>query len=227
MQLQAILRATLASAVLASATVLASIASPELDGAIPAAGAASCPQVEVIFARGRLESPGPGVLGNAFFNALQAKLSKSVDLYAVKYPANTEVDIGANDMSQRVQYMINNCPNTQLVLGGYSLGAAATDLVIAVPIAAFGFRNPLPPEAGNKVAAVVLFGNGSQWVGPIVSFNPAFANKTIELCHGADPVCNPADPDTWQNNWPQHLAKAYLEAGMVNQAANFAAGKLG
>lgn len=227
MQLRAIARATLASVVVASATVLASIASPDVGGVVPAARAAGCPQVEVIFARGRLESPGPGVLGNAFYNALRAKLSKSVDLYAVKYPANTEVDIGANDMSQRVQYMNNTCPGTQLVLGGYSLGAAATDLVIAVPIAAFGFRNPLPPEAGNKVAAVVLFGNGSQWVGPIVSFNPAFANKTIELCHGADPVCNPADPETWQNNWPQHLAKAYLEAGMVDQAANFAVGKLG
>ena len=38
--------------------------------AIPSASAA-CPQVEVIFARGRLESPGVGVLGNAFVNALR------------------------------------------------------------------------------------------------------------------------------------------------------------
>lgn len=221
MRVNAALRVAMASAV-AAAALLAPVVAP---GVLPVAGAA-CPDVEVIFARGRLESPGAGILGNAFFNTLQAKLSKSVDLYAVKYPANTEVDIGANDMSQRVQYMISNCPNTQLVLGGYSLGAAATDLVIAVPIAAFGFRNPLPPGAGDKVAAVVLFGNGSQWVGPIVSFNPAFANKTIELCHGDDPICNPADPDTWENNWPQHLAKAYLGAGMVNQAADFAVGKL-
>lgn len=221
MRVSRALRAAIASAV-AAAALLAPVAAPDV---LPVAGAA-CPDVEVIFARGRLESPGAGILGNAFFNALQSKLSKSVDLYAVKYPANTEVDIGANDMSQRVQYMINNCPNTQLVLGGYSLGAAATDLVIAVPIAAFGFRNPLPPGAGDKVAAVVLFGNGSQWVGPIVSFNPAFANKTIELCHGEDPICNPADPDTWENNWPQHLAKAYLGAGMVNQAADFVVGKL-
>lgn len=188
---------------------------------------AACPAAEVIFARGRLESPGAGILGNAFFNELQSKLSKSVNLYAVKYPANTEVDFGANDMSARVQYMVKNCPDTQLVLGGYSLGAAVTDLVIAVPIAAFGFQNPLPPGAGDKVAAVVLFGNGSQWVGPIVSFNPSFANKTIELCHGDDPICNPADPDTWENNWPQHLAKAYVGAGMVDQAVNFAIGKLG
>ena len=50
--------------------------------------------------------------------------NKNIDLYAVNYPADTQVDIGANDMSQRILYMINNCPNTRLVLGGYSLGAA-------------------------------------------------------------------------------------------------------
>ncbi len=66
-------------------------------------------------------------------------------MYAVEYPADTEVDIGANDMSQRIAYMTANCPpDTRLVLGGYSLGAAVTDVVIAVPIAAFGFKNPMP-----------------------------------------------------------------------------------
>ena len=44
-------------------------------GAVPSASAA-CPQVEVIFARGRLESPGVGVLGNAFVNALRSKVKK-------------------------------------------------------------------------------------------------------------------------------------------------------
>ncbi len=43
------------------------------------------------------------------------------------------------------------------------------------------------------------------------------------MCHGADPICNPADPDTWKNNWPDHLAGAYIDAGMVNQAADFVA----
>jgi cutinase len=112
------------------------------------------------------------------------------------------------------------------VLGGYSLGAAVTDVVLALPFSFFGFDNPLPPEAEQHIAAVALFGNGSQWAGPIGNFNGVYAERTIEMCHGADPICNPADPNTWENNWSDHLAKAYINAGMVNQAADFVAGRI-
>ncbi|MBV8294573.1 MAG: cutinase family protein [Mycobacterium sp.] len=192
---------------------------------IPTASA-SCPDVDVAFARGRLESPGAGVVGNAFISALRSKVNKNVSLYAVRYPADNEVDVGANDMSAHVQSTINNCPNTRVVLGGYSLGAAVTDVVMAAPGPLFGFTNPLPPGSDQHIAAVALFGNGSQWVGPITNFNPAYNDRTIDLCHGADPVCNPADPHTWSDNWPQHSASQYIQAGMVNQAADFVAGKL-
>ncbi|HUL97885.1 MAG TPA: cutinase family protein [Mycobacterium sp.] len=192
----------------------------------PRAMAADCPNVEVIFARGRLESPGPGVLGNAFISALRSKTDKSIGVYAVRYPADSEVDIGANDMSQHIQYMVNNCPDTRLVLGGYSLGAAVTDVVLAVPFDVFGFKSPLPAGTDAHIAAVALFGNGVAWVGPITNFNPLYRDRTIELCHGADPICNPADPNTWENNWSQHLADAYINAGMANQAADFVAGRI-
>ncbi len=192
---------------------------------IPTASA-SCSDVEVVFARGRQESPGAGVVGNAFVSALRSKVNRNVNLYAVRYPADTEVDVGANDMSAHVQNTINGCPDTRIVLGGYSLGAAVTDVVVAAPIAAFGFSNPLPPGSDQHIAAVALFGNGTQWVGPITNFNPVYADRTIELCHGADPVCNPADPNTWQDNWSQHMANGYIQDGMVNQAADFVAGKL-
>nr|BBX76652.1 putative cutinase cut2 [Mycobacterium florentinum] len=217
----------LAAVVIAGALILAPAALPSgTPGAVPTA-AASCPQVQVVFARGRYESPGPGVLGNAFINALSSKVgNRSFGSYAVKYPADTQVDIGANDMSHHIQDMANNCPDTRLVLGGYSLGAAVTDVVLAAPIGAFGFDSPLPAGMDQHIAAVALFGNGSQWVGPITNFNPTYNDRTIELCHGADPICNPADPNTWKENWPQHLAGAYIDAGMANQAADFAASKL-
>ena len=195
-------------------------------GSAPTAAAADCPAVEVVFARGRLESPGTGILGNAFISALRSRVNKNIGVYAVKYPADSEVDVGANDMSQHIQYMVNNCPDTRLVLGGYSLGAAVTDVVLAVLFDVFGFKSPLPAGADAHVAAVALFGNGVAWVGPITNFNPLYRERTIELCHGADPICNPADPNTWQDNWPAHLANAYINAGMANQAADFVAGRL-
>ena len=214
--------AALIAAALAYASAVLPFGAP---GAAPSA-AASCPAAQVIFARGRYESPGTGILGNAFINSLESKVNKSITTYAVKYPADTEIDIGANDMSHHIQDMANNCPDTRLVLGGYSLGAAVTDVVLAAPIGAFGFDSPLPPGMDQHIAAVALFGNGSQWAGPITNFSPVYNDRTIELCHGADPICNPADPNTWKENWPQHLANAYIDAGMANQAADFVAGKL-
>jgi cutinase-like protein len=213
----------LAFIVAAAAVALPAAVAPS---GLPGAAAANCPPVQVVFARGRYESPGTGVLGNAFINALQSKVPKNIGVYAVKYPADTQIDIGANDMSHHIQDMANNCPDTRLVLGGYSLGAAVTDVVLAAPIAAFGFDSPLPPGMDQHIAAVALFGNGSAWAGPITNFNPIYNDRTIELCHGADPICNPADPNTWKENWPQHLASAYINAGMANQAADFVAGKL-
>lgn len=192
----------------------------------PLASAQACPEVELIFARGRIESPGAGQIGNALVSALRNKTDKNINLYAVKYPADTEIDIGANDMSNRIQHMMNTCPDTRLVLGGYSLGAAVTDVVLAVPIAAFGFKAPLPAGADRHIAAVTLFGNGIAWVGPISNFSPLYAERTIELCHGDDPICNPTDPENWQDYWPDHLAPAYISAGMVNQAADFVAPRL-
>ncbi|WP_422749843.1 cutinase family protein [Mycobacterium sp. WMMD1722] len=190
------------------------------------AAAQSCPQAELIFARGRVESPGAGVIGNNLISALRNRTDKDIDLYAVQYPADHEIDVGANDMSSRIQDMAARCPDTRLVLGGYSLGAAVTDVVLAAPIAAFGFKKPLPPGMDQHIAAVALFGNGAAWVGPITNFSPLYRERTIELCHGADPICNPADPNTWENNWPDHMARAYIDAGMVNQAADFIAGRI-
>jgi len=210
--------------VLAAAGLIAPTVAPAT-GVLPSASAA-CPAVEVVFARGRLESPGVGVLGNAFINALRSKANKNIGVYAVRYPADNQIDVGANDMSAHIQSMINDCPDTRLVVGGYSLGAAVTDVVLALPFDFFGFKNPLPPGADTHIAAVAVFGNGIAWVGPISNFNPIYRERTIELCHGADPVCNPADPDTWQDNWPAHLANAYISAGMANQAADFVAGRL-
>ncbi len=211
---------------LAAGLVTGSAVSPASAPLAPVAQAAPCPDVEVIFARGRVESPGPGIIGNAFVNSLRSKTDKNVALYAVQYPADYEIDIGANDMSRRIQHMAATCDDTRLVLGGYSLGAAVPAVVLAVPISALGFDSPLPAGVDRHIAAIALFGNGIAWAGPISNFSPLYAERTIELCHGADPICNPADPETWRDNWSDHAATKYVQSGMVDQAADFVAARL-
>ena len=190
-----------------------------------------CPDVQVVFARGTNEPPGVGIVGQAFADSLSSRVGgRSVAVSAVNYPASdnyvSSAASGSDDARAQIQDVVASCPSTKLVLGGYSLGAAATDMVLALPIPIVGFKSPLPSSLNDKIAAVALFGNGIQWVGPISAFNPVFRDRTIELCHAADPICNPADPDTWQDNWPDHLGAAYIKAGMVNQAADFVAARL-
>jgi cutinase len=109
--------------------------------------------------------------------------------------------------------MASGCPNTRIVLGGYSLGAEVADLVTGGRLA-FGFTNPLPPGADQHIAAVALFGNGTRGIAP------AFAGKTIDQCAAGDPICGRG------MNWPSHLQPSYIDSGLVDQAASFVAGKL-
>jgi cutinase len=114
--------------------------------------------------------------------------------------------------------MANNCPNTKLVLGGYSQGAAVIDIVTAAPLPGLGFHDPLPTQAADHVAAVALFGNPSARAGGLMSaITPDFDGKTIDLCNTGDPICSNG------NQWKAHLA--YVP-GLTNQAASFVAGRV-
>lgn len=194
----------------------------------PPAIAAPCPDVEVVFARGRIEPPGTGRVGEAFVASLRSMTDRSVGFYAVDYPADTEVIQGANDMSRHIQSMAANCPDTRLVLGGYSLGAAVTDVVLAVPAPLFGYTNPLPLGMNDHIAAVALFGNGTRKVlGPVSEVSPLYGDKTIDLCTADDPICNNnLDPNTWVDNWPAHQQASYIDSGLVDRAAAFVAARL-
>ena len=109
---------------------------------IAPASAAPCPDVEVTFARGTNEPPGVGGVGQAFIDSLHSQVGgRSVGVYAVNYPAGDDfapsASAGAVDAHAHVASMVANCPNTKLVLGGYSLGAMAIDLatIARAPIA--------------------------------------------------------------------------------------------
>ncbi|WP_201274526.1 cutinase family protein [Mycolicibacterium sp. CH28] len=214
------------NAVLSGAIAAMSVAASLLPTAV--ATAASCPDVEVIFARGRSEPPGIGRIGDAFVDALRADTPKSIGVYAVNYIADWDIVPGANDMSRHIQYMAANCPNTRLVPGGYSLGAAVVDVVLSATQSQFGFNSPLPPGIDNHIAAVALFGNGTHSIfGPVsAANNPIYGPKTIDQCNGDDPICNGIDPNTLVGNWSQHLQDAYIDSGLVSQAADFVTERL-
>ncbi|MGB8388670.1 cutinase family protein [Mycobacterium sp.] len=198
---------------------------------VPSASAEPCPDVEVIFARGTTEPPGVGRVGQNFVDSLRSHVgTKSLGVYPVNYPASTDfptaVD-GITDAGTHVERMAVTCPNTKMVLGGYSQGAAVMGFVTesAVPDGAQLVQalQPMPPEVSSHVAAVALFGKPStQFMSiinePPVTVGPLYAPKTIELCVPGDPVCSSAD------NPAAH--RQYVEAGMVDQAADFTASHL-
>ncbi|OBG51827.1 MULTISPECIES: cutinase family protein [unclassified Mycobacterium] len=190
--------------IVAGAMALGPAAAPLPISSVPLASAA-CPDAEVVFARGREEPPGVGAVGDALVNSLRAKTNKSIGVYGVNYPANITTGGGANDISAHVQAMARDCPNTRIVLGGYSLGAEVVDRAL---------WGGLPPGTDRHVAAVALFGNGTHGVGP------AFAGKTIDQCAAGDPICGRG------TSWPAHLQPSYIGSGLVDQAAGFVAGRL-
>jgi cutinase len=203
-------------------TAVALAVAPAVSGlGLASAQAAGCPDIEVVFARGTDEPPGIGRVGQAFVDSLRGQVGgRSVGVYAVSYPATFDflaAGGGANNASGHIQYMVNNCPNTRLVLGGYSQGAAVIDVIAAVPFPAIGFDAPLPPNVPQHVAAIAVFGNPSAKVGLPLTVSPVWGAVTIDLCEPGDPVCSNGD------NFEAH--KWYVP-GMTSQAAAFVAGRL-
>src|ERR1700722_19918101 len=167
--------------------------------AVPSAAAEPCPDVEGTYARGTGEAPGVGGTGQAFVDSLRAQTQgKSVSVYAVNYPASEDyansVAAGAGDASAHVQSTAADCPDTRMVLGGYSQGASVVDSI----------TDTMPPEVADHVAAVAVLGNpksahsASLFGGPLPVISPRYAPKTIDLCVQDDPFCSEG------GNWIAH-----------------------
>jgi cutinase len=200
--------------------------------AVPFASAQSCPDVEVVFARGTGEPPGIGPTGQAFVDALRQRVGdKSLEVYAVNYPATdqwaTGVD-GVRDAGAHVVSMAETCPKTKIVLGGFSQGAAVMGFVTsaAVPdgVDPATVPKPLQPEVADHVAAVVLFGmpnvRAMNFLGePPVVIGPLYDTKTIKMCVPEDPVCSDG------LNFAAHAAIAY-NGSIIDEGADFAASRI-
>jgi hypothetical protein len=207
------------------------------DIAAPSASAAGCPDTEVVFARGTGEPAGVGPTGQAFVDALGARLGgRSIDVYPVNYPASDQWSTGLDGIRDAGSHIIStaaSCPNTKMVLSGYSQGAAVMGFVTspAVPdsippdVDPATIPKPLSPDLANHVAAVVLFGTPNvramNFLGqPQVVIGPLYQSKTIKVCAPEDPVCSDGV------NFAAH--DSYVENGdVIAQGADFAASRLG
>lgn len=144
---------------------------------------------------------------------------RSIGVYAVNYPASDDyrasASNGSDDASAHIQRTVASCPNTRIVLGGYSQGATVIDLSTSA----------MPPAVADHVAAVALFGEPSSgfssmlWGGgSLPTIGPLYSSKTINLCAPDDPIC------TGGGNIMAHVS--YVQSGMTSQAATFAANRL-
>lgn len=214
----------------AAAVALGAALGPQATPLASANPGPSCPAVEVVFARGTFEAPGVGPVGQAFVDALQAQLpAGSVGVYPVNYPASLDFQAAADgvaDAANRIESVAGSCPNTKIVLGGYSQGAAVAGYTTADAVPAgvtlpAGLTGPMPASVASHVAAVALFGTPDPWFlglvdnsAPAITVGSLYAAKTVQLCATGDPVCYPGGLDRAAHS-------AYATNGMATQAADF------
>ena len=201
-----------------AASVLAALSAVTSLGAPTATAAPKCNDIEIVFARGTDEPAGLGVVGKSLVDTLRPMVkNQSIGTYAVKYPASwdfLQVAAGANDASKRIQSIAATCPDSKIVLGGYSQGAAVMDVVTTSPVAGLGYTAPLPAAAVPHVAAVAVFGNPSARFGrPLTILSPDFGARTADLCNTNDPVCSRGD------DFDAHVR--YPQSGLVKLAAQW------
>ncbi|KHJ35292.1 putative cutinase [Erysiphe necator] len=163
-----------------------------------------CKPITMIFAKGTGEngnvgdgsSPGPAWIA-------EMRKTRGLDMIAVQgVPYNADVEgylIGGDpEGSERFLNITNlaveKCPNTRLVIGGYSQGAQLAHN------AAMSFS----PDVTSRVDAAVVFGDPkkSQPLGDIPPM------KVLSICHDGDIICNYIGGSAPHLTYSQDAAKA-------------------
>ncbi|KAL2076206.1 hypothetical protein VTL71DRAFT_1149 [Oculimacula yallundae] len=145
--------------------------------------AGNCKAMTVIFARGTTEQGNVGTLsGPPMFDALSKMVGpNNLAVQGVDYAADIPGFLAGGDakgsakMAQLVTQAMTDCPDTQVVMSGYSQGGQVCHKAAAM----------LPPAMASKVSSVVIFGdpmNGK----PVAGVSAA---KTKVICHQGDNIC--------------------------------------
>ncbi|MFZ2510144.1 MAG: cutinase family protein [Gordonia sp. (in: high G+C Gram-positive bacteria)] len=226
-----------------SAALLISFTGVLAGNAAPATAAPGCPDVELLFARGTLETGAPvGVTGLVMAASLDQQLAgKSVRTSAVRYAASSNfndrpafvrsVVAGIKTTQAQIRAIARHCPSTKIVLGGYSQGAVVASYAVSddveIPAMYARYRSqapqPLPADIAQHISAVVLFGTpSSHWIrelgAPPMRVGASYRAKTASFCAPGDNVC-----DGSRVGQPTAAHVLYSVNGMAVAGADFAA----
>jgi cutinase len=137
---------------------------------------------------------------------------------------------GVRDAGNHIQNTAAACPNTKVLLGGYSQGAILAGYVtqdqVPAGVPASIAPQPLPASVAGHVAAVTLFGLPSpeflqQYDAPQLTIGSRYADKTLKLCAPGDTIC-----DGTPNGQPTFAHIQYGMNGMTNEAATYAVDRI-
>ncbi|WP_433561299.1 cutinase family protein [Nocardia sp. CA-151230] len=179
---------------------------------------AGCAAVDVVVARGTGEPGWLGdEIGDPLYGMLQDRLPVSTSSYRVNYPADYSFAVGAGsaDLVGHLAAAAAACPGQEFVLVGYSQGAAVVHAALGTGVV---FWYPgvvqLPGYLGERVAAVLLFGDPMRGLG--WNIPGAYQFRTGDWCTGGDPICGSGVD-----------ANAHVAYGRdLVDAANFAADRI-
>lgn len=223
--------------------VVAAVAVVLLPAGAGAASADTCPDVQLLFARGTNEPGAPvGITGQALHRSLQVGFpGQDVRVAPIRYAASGEfqkglgflrtVAAGVRHAQQQTTTLAKRCPQTKIVLGGYSQGGvivtyAASDQLARVSPMLREVPDPLPRWVAHHVVSIVTFGQPSdRWFReahlPPMRVGHLYRSKTRNYCIPGDTIC-----DGGAIQLPRAVHGLYAVNGMTGAAAAFTATRL-
>jgi cutinase len=145
----------------------------------------ACRAVTVIYARGTSQAGNvgdPAAVGPLFFNSLASRLGVSnLAVQGVTYSASIAGFLvggdvaGSRTMAQLAATAVSRCPNTRIVLSGYSQGAQLVH----------NAANQLSNAVASRITAVLTFGDPKRGQ----AFGAIPASRTRVICRTGDNIC--------------------------------------